>query len=131
MTDAEKGASACLEAYAAALNAKDTEKIVSIYADDGVFMPQHFPSAIGSAAIKESYTGIFNAISLEVEFKIEECVEAGPEYCFARTNSKGVQTVLATGGKSAEGNQELFVLQKVNGDWRIARYCFCTTNPPK
>jgi hypothetical protein len=28
------------------------------------------------------------------------------------------------------GNQELFVFQKVAGDWKIARYCFSATNPP-
>jgi len=26
--------------------------------------------------------------------------------------------------------QELFVFQKIDGAWKIARYCFCTTNPP-
>ena len=26
--------------------------------------------------------------------------------------------------------QELFVFQKVDGAWKIARYCFSTTNPP-
>jgi len=29
-----------------------------------------------------------------------------------------------------EANQELCVFQKVRGDWKIARYCFSTTNPP-
>jgi hypothetical protein len=28
------------------------------------------------------------------------------------------------------GNQELFVFQKVAGDWKIARYCFSAVNPP-
>jgi uncharacterized protein (TIGR02246 family) len=127
----EKAAAATLEAYAAALNASDTETIVKLYAADGVFMPQHFPSSVGSDAIRQAYTGIFGAIRLDVEFTIAECVQAGPRYCFARTNSAGQTTEIATGRKSAEGNQELFVLQKVGAEWKIARYCFCTTNPPK
>jgi hypothetical protein len=39
--------------------------------------------------------------------------------------------VTATGQSSPEANQELFVFQKVANDWKIARYCFSTTNPPR
>ena len=45
---------------------------------------------------------------------------------------KNYERVLnATGDKISEGNQELFVLQKVNGDWKIARYAFSSINPPR
>jgi hypothetical protein len=37
--------------------------------------------------------------------------------------------VHATGESVAEGNQELFISQKIAGAWKIARYCFSTTNP--
>ncbi len=37
------------------------------------------------------------------------------------------RTACAQGGP--ETNQELFILQKLGGDWKIARYCFCTTKP--
>lgn len=40
-------------------------------------------------------------------------------------------TVLATGDRGPEANQELFVMQRVDGAWRIARYAFSTTNPPR
>ena len=41
-------------------------------------------------------------------------------------------TIHVTGDKVAEANQELFVLQKMaDGDWKIARYAFSTTNPPR
>ena len=36
-----------------------------------------------------------------------------------------------TGAEGAEANQELFLFQKIGGAWKIARYCFCTTNPPR
>jgi hypothetical protein len=54
-----------------------------------------------------------------------------PEWAFARTNSAGTATVHATGAESAEANQELFVMQKVGAAWKIARYCFSSTNPPR
>jgi uncharacterized protein (TIGR02246 family) len=130
-TENEKGASAALQAYADALNKKDTEAIVKIYADDGIFMAQNFPTAIGSDAIRKLYTTIFGLITLDVVFTVEEAVQAGEEYVWARTSSKGQTTVLADGSKSAEANQELFVLKKIEGSWRIARYCFSSVNPPK
>ena len=50
---------------------------------------------------------------------------------FARTASKGVVKVNSReGGESEEGNQELFVLRNEVGEWKIARYCFCTVMPP-
>ena len=33
--------------------------------------------------------------------------------------------------KVMEANQMLFVFRKIGGtEWKIARYCFSTTNPP-
>ena len=37
----------------------------------------------------------------------------------------------ATGDKVDEGNQELFVLQKIDDNWKIARYCFSSNTPPR
>jgi ketosteroid isomerase-like protein len=38
----------------------------------------------------------------------------------------------ATGTRSAEANQELFIFSKDgDGSWKIARYSFSTTNPPR
>jgi ketosteroid isomerase-like protein len=54
-----------------------------------------------------------------------------PGWAFAPTNSAGTVTVNATGAKSAEANQELFIFRKgPDGAWKIARYSFSTTNPP-
>jgi hypothetical protein len=41
-----------------------------------------------------------------------------------RTTSTGVVKILANGAEVPGGNQELFVLRKTNGDWKIARYSF-------
>ena len=52
------------------------------------------------------------------------------DWAFARTHSAGTTTINATGDQVVEGNQELFVLKKTDdGNWKIARYCFSTTNP--
>jgi uncharacterized protein (TIGR02246 family) len=131
VADNKKAIEAALQSYREALNASSTEQVLKLYADDGIFMPQHFPTVIGSDAIREAYNQIFSAITLTVEFNIAEVVETGEDWAFARTTSAGKTKDHASGSVSAEGNQELFVFRKIKGGWKIARYCFCTTNPPK
>jgi uncharacterized protein (TIGR02246 family) len=130
MNDTE-AITALLERYAEALNQSDTEAVMKLYTEDGVFMPQHFPSSVGGDAVRQAYNGVFQAIRLTVDFHIQEVQPVSPEWAFARTNSAGSVLVHETGETSTEANQELFVLRKVEGDWKIARYCFSTTNPPR
>ncbi len=118
-----------LRDYERALNASDVAGIVKLYSENGVFMAQHNPSAVGIKQIQAAYTAVFQAIDLNVTFDIVEIEVISDDWAFARTNSSGTTTINATGDKVAEGNQELFVLQKINGDWKIARYGFSTTNP--
>jgi uncharacterized protein (TIGR02246 family) len=119
-----------MAAYEAALNASDTQAVMPLYADDGVFMAQNFQSFVGKAAVRQAYDAVFKAITLKVKFSIAEVVVMAPQWAFVRTNSAGTQKINATGATSAEGNQELFILRKGDdGKWRFARYCFSTTNP--
>ena len=131
MNSDEQAIASVLQAYEAALNASDTEAVMKLYAADGVFMPQHFMSSVGSVAVRQAYDAVFSNIRLTVNFDIQEVHQVGPDWAFARTNSAGSVLLHATGDTSAEANQELFVLHKVGGNWKIARYCFSTTNPPR
>lgn len=126
----EEAIAAVLAKYQDALNQSDTEAVMKLYAADGVFMPQHSPSSIGAAAVRKAYDAVFNTLKLQVKFDVAEVKQVGPDWAFARTNSAGKVKLLASGEGGPEANQELFVFQKVDGDWKIARYCFCTTNPP-
>jgi uncharacterized protein (TIGR02246 family) len=120
---------AVLKTYERVLNASDVDGVVKLYTEDGVFMAQHNPSAVGIEQVEAAYTAVFQAINLNVEFDIVEVEAIADDWAFARTNSSGITTINATGDKIPEGNQELFVLQKIDGDWKIARYGFSTTNP--
>ena len=132
MSAATEGVTALLAKYNEALNASSTDAVMPLYAEDGVFMPPYGQSAVGSAAVRKAYDAVFKAITLNVKFTIAEIVELGPGWAFARTNSAGTTTDHATGAKSAEGNQELFVLKRDDdGSWKIARYSFSPTNPPR
>jgi len=57
------------------------------------------------------------------EFFIDEIVVNG-DYAFARTTSQGTTLIHTSGETVAEENRELFVLQKINGQWKISRYMF-------
>ncbi len=127
----EKAVVRVLEDYEKALNASSTEQVMKLYAPDGVFMPQHFPSSVGAEAVRKAYDGVFAAITLKVKFEIAEVRQLAPEWAMARTNSKGTVTVHASRETNPEANQELFLFQKLGDGWKIARYCFATTNPPR
>jgi uncharacterized protein (TIGR02246 family) len=127
MSTSTEAVTALLAKYNEALNASSTDAVMPLYAEDGVLMPPYSQSVVGSAAVRKAYDAVFKAMTLRVKFSIAEIVELGPGWAFARTNSAGTTTDHATGAKSAEGNQELFIFKKdPNGDWKIARYSLFT-----
>jgi uncharacterized protein (TIGR02246 family) len=112
-----------LFAYRDALNASDVSKVLPLYTSDGVFMPSGAPSAIGQEQVRAAYEFVFKSIQLNIEFFIDEVVVNG-DYAFARTTSKGTTFIHANAQTVEEENRELFVLQKTDGQWKIARYMF-------
>jgi len=132
MSATTEAVTALLAKYNEALNTSSTEAVMPLYAEDGVFMPPYSQTAVGSASVRKAYDAVFKAITLNVKFTIAEIVELCPGWAFARTNSAGTTTDHATGRKSAEGNQELFIFKKdQDHGWKIARYSFSPTNPPQ
>lgn len=131
MNQDEKAITEALMQYESALNSSNTDQVMELYANDGVFMPQHFPSSVGSAAVRAAYDRVFASIQLSIKFDIVEVIQVSADWAFARTNSAGTVKVHANGQRGPEANQELFVFHKVDGQWKIARYCFSTTNPPR
>ena len=112
-----------LFSYRDALNISDVNKVLPLYTTDGVFMPSNAPSAIGQEQVKASYEFVFKTIQLKIEFFIDEIIING-DYAFARTTSKGTTLIHANGQTVPEENRELFVLQKISGQWKISRYMF-------
>ncbi len=124
MTETDRGEiQTVLDRYEQALNASDVDAVLALYADDGVFMPSSAPTAEGIEGIRAAYEHVFTMIKLKIAFTVEEIVAAG-SIAFAVTGSKGSVTVLADGASAPEENRELFVFQKENGVWKIARYMF-------
>ena len=113
-----------LATYERSLNTSDADLAASCYAADGIFMPTTLPTVTG-AEMAGGYRQIFDAIRLDVAFTIDELAVTSDETAYALTRSNGMQTVLATGDKSAESNRELFLFQRTDTDgWKISRYMF-------
>ncbi len=117
-----------LSEYKKSLNTSDAQLAQNLYTKDGIFMPTEAPSGIGSEGILKSYEYVFSQIKLNIDFFIEE-IEVEGNMAFAVTSSKGTVKILANGMEVPEANRELFVFEKVDGKWKIARYMFNKTEP--
>ena len=117
-----------LNEYQKSLNTSDAKLAQSLYTKDGVFMPTEAPSGVGAEGILKSYEFVFSQIQLNIAFSIEE-IEVEGDMAFAVTSSKGTVKIHANGIEAPEANRELFVFEKVEGAWKIARYMFNKTAP--
>jgi uncharacterized protein (TIGR02246 family) len=130
VTSAQADIESVLQTYETALNASDIDTVMTVFASDGVFMAPNSPSMIGADSIRAAYAGIFQTISFDTQLQIEEIEPVATNWAFVRTSSVGFVTVHAIGARVADANHELFVFQKGDDErWKIARYCFSTTNP--
>ena len=109
--------------YRDALAAGDADAITDAFADDGVVMPPEGATYRGSDAVKGNYEGIFSSVGLDLQFDIDEIAIDG-DYGFVRSTSDGTATVLADNSSAPEVNRELWVVHKVDGQWKIAFYMY-------
>jgi uncharacterized protein (TIGR02246 family) len=131
MATHEEAIAGVLASYQDALGRSDADAVTKLFTTDGVAMAQESPSAVGEEAIRQAYRAIFGGIALDIRFEIAEIRPLTPEWAFARTTSTGTIEVKATGLRLPEANQELFIFQKLDSTWKIARYCFSTTLPAR
>lgn len=117
-----------LSQYESCLNTSNTQGAVALYSDDGIFMPTEAPTAQGKEQLVASYAYVFKTIKLNIKFSVDELRISG-DIAFARTMSRGKVTVLEGNITVPEENREFFLLEKVKGEWRIARYMFNKSKP--
>ena len=109
--------------YQNALNASDTSMVIELYTKNSVLMANSAPTAEGVGQVKDFYQYVFDNFSYTLQFSIIE-IEVSGNYAFARSTSKGSFIIKAKGQTIPDENRELFVLEKVDGKWKIARYMF-------
>jgi uncharacterized protein (TIGR02246 family) len=125
MTSSEESAiKELLSTYEKSLNTSDATLSASCYTADGIFMPTTFPAAIGTEGLVASYQAIFANVTLSVVFAVDELKVTGATTAYALTHSEGKVKVNATGDEAPETNREIFLFDKVDGDWKISRYMF-------
>jgi uncharacterized protein (TIGR02246 family) len=113
-------------AYQDALNASDVNKVVELYTTNGVLMANSAPTAEGVEQIKGTYQYVFDKFSYILQFSIIEVVVNG-NTAFARSTSKGSFLIKSSGQTVPDENRELYVFEKVGGNWKIARYMYNKT----
>jgi hypothetical protein len=59
-----------LKSYERSLNASDVAGVARLYTDDAVVLAPGAPSAVGIDAVRAAYTGIFQAIDLDLTFEV-------------------------------------------------------------
>jgi uncharacterized protein (TIGR02246 family) len=129
MNSGEEAMVAVLTKYQDAANRSDADSVEALFAPDGVLMAQNSDSVVGADAVGKAYSAMFGAIKLDIAFKIAEVRQLSPDWGFLRSHSTGTIRIAANGVSIPEANQELFLFQKVGGDWKIARYSFSTILP--
>jgi uncharacterized protein (TIGR02246 family) len=66
-----------VEAFAKAMNAGDAEGLVAMMSDQTIFADNHFPVAVGKAAVQRMYTAQFSMFDTEFQAPVDEVRVAG------------------------------------------------------
>jgi len=112
-----------LQTYQRGLNGAELDLVRSVYADDAVVIGQPFPTATGIQEIVALYADFLSKLDFNVQFELLE-MELSSDLGFIRTRSHG--TIVPKGQKptGSEGNREIFIVKKIQGDWKYYRYIF-------
>lgn len=114
-----------LKTYEASGNAGDYETLGALYTRDAILFPDRFETFEGAEAITAFYQMAFSALTLNIEFAIdpEQIILVG-DTAYATTTSAGTRYIKEADQTVPEINRELWVFKNVEGEWKIARYCF-------
>lgn len=109
--------------YFSALNASDTSKVVSFFTSDGVLLAPGAPTATGTEQVKGTFQYVFDNFKYNLDVTIGEIV-VDKDYAFVASTSQGSFVIKSSNQTVEDDYRETFVLKKVNGQWKIARYMY-------
>jgi len=112
-----------VETYFEALNESNAEKIIELYHKDSVFLPKNAPAVRGINEIKKTYRNLFGQIKLNTKH-VYHHVSVHGDVAIVESKADGTLTLLETNTKLPANDNELFVLRKIGGKWKIDRYMF-------
>ena len=122
-----------LNQYAVASNAGDIDLWISLWADDGVLMPQSAPAVIGKEQIREAMKLLFDQWTLDVATtSIEDAKVYGDlglthyKFTLDMTPKAGGETIHVV----RDGKALTLYERQSDGSWKIVYDCFNSNVPP-
>ena len=106
----------------AAVNAKDVEKVLGVYAETSVFMPPNAPLMRGRDPLREYYAGMFSR-GAKLEMEADEIAGHGPI-----GYDSGSYTIHYADGSRDRGKY-LRLLRSMNGTWRVEKTIWSSDLP--
>jgi ketosteroid isomerase-like protein len=118
---------AVVERYQDGLNSSDFSKIRPLFAPDAVAEWNEKATMVGVAAMAKPYEDLFKATKFNTDFHYD-AVDLYGDMAIVRTHHPVGQTVLNLKDRSRklDFNREIFVLRRMDGDWKIILYTFNT-----
>jgi ketosteroid isomerase-like protein len=123
----QKKVKAVVERYQDGLNSSDFSKIRPLFAKDAVAEWNEKKSMVGVEAMAKPYEDLFKAIKFNTDFQFD-AVDVYGDVAIVRTHHPVGQTelLLKDKTKKLDFNREIFVLRRMDGEWKIILYTFNT-----
>lgn len=107
--------------YVAAFNAKDIDKILTMYTENSVFMPPNAPTLRGTEPLKSFYKDLF-ARATDLKMEAADVAGHGP-----LAYQSGAYSLAGT---NRDRGKFLFVMRKMGENWRF-EYMIWSSDLPK
>jgi len=109
---------------AEAFNARDIDRILSLYADNSVFMPPNAPLLRGREPLKSFYSEFFTRGATDLKLEPEDVAGQGPIGYQSGSYSMMV-------GPGRDRGKYLFIFRNLAGNWRFEYTSWSSDLPAK
>jgi ketosteroid isomerase-like protein len=106
-----------------AFNAKDIDKILSLYTENAVFMPPNKPLLRGREPLKGFYNGLLAGGSHDLKITVDDVAGHGP-----LGYESGTYEMM--NGNVRDRGKFLFVFRNMAGNWKIEYTSWSSDLPP-
>jgi uncharacterized protein (TIGR02246 family) len=106
-----------------AFNAKDLDKILSLYTENSVFMPPNKPLLRGREPLKGFYNGMLTGGARDLKISVDDVAGHGP--IAYESGSYTLQN-----GDTRDRGKFLFVLRNMSGQWKVEYTSWSSDLPP-
>lgn len=109
--------------FVEAFNAKQTDRILSMYTDSSVFMPPNAPTLRGTEPLKSFFADMFARGATDLKMEPVDLAGHGPI-----AYQSGIYSL--TTGATRDRGKFLFLMRKMAGNWRF-EYMSWSSDLPK